>query len=321
MWGIMPKLVFIMPSPAARTGGNKTTCRHVQALVEMGYDAVVRILPGQALPAWFPHDTPSDVWTSSPAPDEVLVISEDATPILARCAPLPNRKVVHCKNPYNAAAAGLWQLSAEERSAYRTFIACSDGVAGWIARFFDHDLVATVPTFVDPELFKPGEKARVIACMPRKRRFERAAIQGMFQRLIGERSDWSWDVIDGRTEAQTAAALSRAAVFLSLARFEGMCTSILEGMASGCLVAGFTGLGAREYTTSLNGLWVEEDDCEAAARALARAVELHEAAGVEAAMMRDAARRTAASWNEAAFRDALARFWAEGMGLAPGRSG
>lgn len=313
----MPKLVFLMPAPAARTGGNRTTCRHVQALVELGYDAVVRVPEGQVLPQWFDHSAPSEGWIWPPAEDEILVIPEDAIRVLAACAGLPNRKVIHCKNPYNAAAVALSRLPPAARGAYRDFIACSDGVAAWIARFFDHDVVAAIPCFVDGTRFQPGEKSRVIACMPRKRPMEMAAIHGMFRRLTGDRDDWSWDVIEGRTEAETIAALSRAAVFLSLARFEGMCTSILEGMASGCLVAGFTGLGAREYTTSLNGLWVEEDDCEAAARALVRAVEIHEAAGAEAALMREAGRRTAESWNEAAFRDALARFWRDRMGVTP----
>lgn len=313
----MPKLVFLMPSPGARTGGNRTTCRHVEALVRLGYDAVVRTPAGLALPEWFDHGAHSDTWTGAPPPDEILVIPEDATSVLASCARLPNRKVIHCKNPYNAAAAALSRLSPEARGAYRDFIACSDGVAAWISRFFDHDVVAAIPCYVDGTRFRPGEKDRVIACMPRKRRFEMAAIHGMFRRLSGEREDWGWDVIEGRTEAETIAALSRAAVFLSLARFEGMCTSILEGMSSGCLVAGFTGIGAREYTTSLNGFWVEEDDCEAAAHALVRAVEAHEAAGAEAALMREAARRTAAAWNEAAFLEALTVFWRDRLGVAP----
>lgn len=312
----MAKLVFLMPSPSARTGGNRTTCRHVQALVEMGYDAVVRTPEGQALPEWFRHAAPSDVWTGPPLPDEILVIPEDATLVLANCAELSNRKVIHCKNPYNAAIA-LSRIAPEQRGAYRHFIACSDGVAAWIARFFEHEVVAAIPCFVDGARFRPAEKARVIACMPRKRPFEMAAIRGMFQRLTEDRDGWSWDVIAGRSEAETADALSRAAVFLSLARFEGMCTSIVEAMSSGCLVAGFTGLGAREYATTLNGLWVEEDDCEAAARALVRAVEIHEAAGAEAALMREAAQRTAATWNEAAFRDALATFWRDRMGVTP----
>lgn len=282
----------------------------------MGYDAVVRIPRDASPPDWFPHEAPIDAWTAMPDPDEVLIISEDATRLLAACAGLPNRKVIHCKNPYYAAAGPLATLPPEIRGAYRHFIACSDLVAAWLTRYFDHDLVSTVPCWVDGGVFRPLEKRRVIACMPRKRKLEAAAIRGMFERL-NRVPGWSWDLIEGRPEAETAQALGHAAVFLSLARFEGMCTSILEGMSSECLVAGFTGLGAREYTTDLNGLWVEEDDCEAAARALVRAVEIAEADGTEAALMRAGGRRTAAEWSEAAFLAALERFWRDDMGLEP----
>lgn len=308
--------MFVMPKPDAPTGGNRATCRHAQALAQMGYDAVVRIPNDKSPPRWFAHDAPIDAWAGPPAPDEILIISEDATPVLAACATLPNRKVIHCKNPYFAAAGALAALPPEVRGAYRHFIACSDLVAAWLARYFDHDVVGTVPSWVDGRVFRPREKARVIACMPRKRTLEAAAIRGMFERL-NTAPGWTWDLIDGRPERETAEALGRAAVYLSLARFEGMSTSILEGMSSGCIVAGFTGIGAREYATPLNGLWVEEDDCEAAARALVRAVEIVEADGAEAALMRAAGRRTAAAWSEPAFLAALERFWREDMALAP----
>lgn len=312
----VPRIVFTLPTPQARTGGNRETCRHAEALTRLGYDAVVRLPPDQSPPDWFSHGAPFDFWTQTPDPDEILVISEDATRVLAACAALPNLKVVHCKNPYYAAAAALAGLAPHQLGAYRHFIACSDGVAAWIARYFDHDVVASIPNWIDGGVFRPREKAKVIACMPRKRKMEAAAIRGMFQRL-SPFDGWAWDLIEGRSEAETAEALGRSAVYLSLARFEGMCASILEGMSSGCLVAGFTGVGAREYATTLNGLWVEEDDCEAAARALVRAVAIAEAGDAEAELMREAARRTAAAWNEELFQAKLVEFWRDRLGLTP----
>jgi len=41
-------------------------------------------------------------------------------------------------------------------------------------------------------------------------------------------------------------------------------------MACGCVVAGFTGFGAREFATTQNGFWAEEDDCLECAGQLAR---------------------------------------------------
>ena len=303
----MPRIVYLVPNPGVATGGNKVAFRHVEALAGLGYDAVARIPPGKRPPSWFAHAAPVEQTSAAPRPDDILVFPDDAVAELAAVAHLPNPKVVFVQNPYGA-AQGLPQLSPEQRAAYRVFMACSAGVAAWTARYFDHDLVATVPAFADERLFRPGPKTRTIACIPRKRPRELLSIRHMFERVRPD-CGWRWNVVDGRTEAGSAAGLATAAVYLSLARLEGMSMTIVEAMASGCLVAGFTGIGPREYADAANGIWVEEDDCEAAAHALARAVELAEADGPDAAAMQAASLGTAARWTHAACVTALEAFW------------
>lgn len=311
----MPRIVYLLPAPASATGGNKVSFRHVEALTRLGYDAVVRVLGDAPAPTWFDHAAPMERATGRPGPDDILVFPEDAGELMAASVVLPNRKVVFCQNPYAAAAQGVARLSPEARAHYRSFMACSPGVALWLSRYLDHDLIGTVPAFADERVFVPTAKQPVIAAIPRKRPVELHAIQHMFGRLYTGGTDWRWDVIEARSEAQTAAALGRASVFLSLARLEGMSMTILEAMACDCLVAGFTGLGPREYTTSMNGLWVEEDDCEAAAMALVRAVALAEQAGAASHLIRHAARTTAAHWSHAQCVEALELFWREAMGV------
>jgi len=224
---------------------------------------------------------------------------------------------VFCQNPYAAAGLGVARLSPETRTHYRAYMACSPGVALWVSRYLDHDVLGTVPAFADERVFAPTAKRRVIAAMPRKRPIELRAVQHMFGRLHEGPAVWTWDVIEGRSEAETARALGEASVFLSLARLEGMSMSLLEAMACGCIVAGFTGVGPREYATAVNGLWVDEDDCEAAAIALARACRLAEQDEAAAHLIRHAARTTAAAWSHAHFVEALDQFWREAMGVTP----
>jgi glycosyltransferase involved in cell wall biosynthesis len=305
-----------MPPNTGATGGAKMTFRHVEALVSLGYDAVVR-LAGGAPPSWFAHDAPVERATGRADPGDILVFPEDAAELMAASASFPNRKLVFCQNPYAAAAQGLGRLSPETRGRYRTFMACSPGVALWIARYLGHDVIGTVPAFADERLFVPAAKTRTIATIPRKRPAELRAIAHMFGRLHPGAGDWTWDVIERRSEAETAAALGGASVFLSLARLEGMSMTILEAMACDCVVAGFTGIGPKEYTTTMNGLWVGEDDCEAAAVALARACTLVEQDEAAAHLIRHAARTTAAHWNHARFVEALAMFWRDAMGVVP----
>lgn len=310
----MSRIVYLVPA-AGPTGGSKVAYRHVEALIGLGYDAVVRT-PARP-PEWFRHAAPVEPATGRHAPGDILVFPEDAAELMAASAASPQRKVVFCQNPYFA-AAGLGRLGEGVRERYRNFMACSPGVAMWAARYLDHDVIGTVPAFADERLFAPGPKTRTIAAMPRKRPLELRAIRHMFERIHPNAADWTWDIIEQRTEAETAQALAGAAVCLNLARLEGMSMATLEAMASGCLVAGFTGIGVREYATTMNGLWVGEDDCEAAALALSRACALAEEDGAAAHLMRHAARTTAAQWSHAACVEALDLFWREAMGVQPG---
>ena len=314
----MSRIVYIAAQPGSNSGGNKIAFRHVETLQALGYDAVVRSPAGTRIPTWFQHDAPIEDASRPLEDSDILVIPEDAAVILRHCARLPNRKVIFCQNPVALTGYGLARLLPEERDAYRVFMACGSGIAGLIARYFTYDMISVVPAFADERLFRPAAKEPVIACAPRKRPAEFEAIRFLFSRLYAGPTAWRWEVLETASEAEVAGVMGRASLFLSLARMEAVSLTTLEAMACQCLVAGFTGIGPREYTTSVNGIWVEEDDCEAAARALAQAAALADQGGGAAALMRHAAGVTAAQWTHAAFVETFATFWRDRMGLNPG---
>lgn len=68
-------------------------------------------------------------------------------------------------------------------------------------------------------------------------------------------------------------------------------------------------MGGREYATTANGFWVEEDDCKSCAFALSRAVSLLEADGTVLQAMKEAAMKTAAAWSYANFARKLEDYW------------
>jgi hypothetical protein len=313
----MSRIVYIAPRPGSNTGGNKILFRHVEALLSLGYHAVVRSPAPFAPPTWF-HHTAAMEDTSRPIEDsDILVIAEDAEVVLSRCALLPNPKVIFCQNPHAMAGNGFASLPDDLRANYRTFIACNTGVAGFIARYFDYGTISVVPAFADERTFMPAPKVPVIVCAPRKRPAEYRAIRYMFERLYSGPTPWVWEVLETATEVETAAAMGRASLFLSLARLEALSLTILEAMASHCLIAGFTGIGPREYTSPVNGFWVDEDDCEAAAVALVQAATLADRGGGAAALMRHSAGATAARWTHAGFVGTLNSFWRDQMGVTP----
>lgn len=313
----MSRIVYVAPRPGSNTGGNKIIFRHVEALQALGYDAVVRSPAPLAPPTWFSHTAAMEDTSRPIDDDDILVIAEDAQIVLSRCAKRPNRKVIFCQNTYAMAGNGFASLPNDVRANYRTFMACNTGVAGFIARYFDYETISVVPAFADDRIFRPAPKGPVIACTPRKRPAEYKAIRYMFARLYTGPTLWTWEALETATEFDTAAAMGRASLFLSLARMEAHSITILEAMASQCLIAGFTGIGPREYTTPINGFWVDEDDCEAAAVALVQAAILADRGGGPAALMRHSAGATAARWTHAGFVETLSSFWRDQMGLTP----
>ena len=313
----MSRIVYLLSAPGSNTGGAKVLYRHVEALCYLGYDAVIRQPVDRLSASWFQHNAPFEDASAPVRDDDIFVLPEDDLPALRHCANLPNRKVVFCQNPSALTGYGFAQLPSDLRQAYKVFMACSTGMASIIARYFDYEMISVVPAFADERLFRPATKDQVIACTPRKRPNEYQSIRYMVSRLHPAAAQWRWTRMETASEAEVAAIMGSASVFLSLARMEALSITTLEAMASGCLVAGFTGIGPREYTSSVNGFWVDEDDCEAAAQALVRALVLAEQGGGAPALMRHAATATAAQWTHATFIDTLSGFWRDQMGLLP----
>lgn len=309
VWWPVPRIVYLNFAPQALSGGAKVSFRHVEALNEMGLEAVVRIVGGGTLRPWFLHQAPVEDAATPLRDDDILVLPEDDPEGLRAFASLPNRKIIFCQNPYLASGVGVGRLEPAEAARYRSYFACSPGVAAWISRFLDYERISVVPGFADERLFRPAPKTATIAAVPRKRLLEGHAIQQMFKRLYTGPTAWRWRWLEELTETEVARGMSDAALFLSLNRLEGMALTTVEAMASGCLVAGFTGIGPRDYASPVNGFWVEEDDCEGAARALVQAADVADADGGEAALMRLGGMTTAQQWSYANFRLALEAVW------------
>lgn len=304
----MPRVVYLVFGTSTPRGGHKMALRHVETLRTLGFDAVTWMPPDAPLPAWLGHRAPVQHGGAFRA-DDVLVLPEDALNAMRWLAGSPQRKVIFCQNHFYAASQGISLLSSEEARPYRDVMACSRTSAQWLARFVHHDTIEVVPAFADERLFASADKALLIACAPSKRQLEFRAVQTMIPRLHTSLHPWRWAVIKDKSEVEVAAVMGQATIFLSLSRFEGLGMTTLEAMAAGCLIVGFTGLGGREYARPTNGFWVGEDDVEACAEALARAMVLVEAGQPMVDHMRAAARAAAADYTYAKFLTALEAFW------------
>ncbi|HEY8574086.1 glycosyltransferase [Phenylobacterium sp.] len=309
----MPRIVYFA-FPGGVQGGVKMILRHVETLRELGFDAVCYLGAGNRPPDWFEHRAPIEV--GAPVrPDDILVFPDDAHEALKVAATAPSRTIVFSQNPYYFAAVGFEALERFPPERLPVFIAVGQQLAAFVRRAFPQARVEVVPCFADERVFRPGcEKRDVVAYAPRKRPLEADAIRGMFRRLHPEHAGLGWTRVQDATERQVADAFGGARLFLSLSRLESVGMTPLEAMAAGCVCAGFVGVGGREYATDDNGFWAPDEDCEAAADALARAADLVRTGGQGLAHVIEAGRETARRWSYAAFRARLEEVWSR---LAP----
>jgi glycosyltransferase involved in cell wall biosynthesis len=304
----MPRIIFFSPPADVINGGIKYLFRMVETLSGFGHDAVV-IEEFERRPVWFPSTVPIVGQSAlEPRADQIYVLPEDQTHMLTPFRDWPQRKVVYCQNHfYSTYRLGDLQDYADYGVAH---ILCSSQTIAAHARMRHPRLKAhIIPYSIDTAMFRPAAKHDRIAFMPRKRSVEAAFIRDTFRFQYPQFRSWQWQELNNLGENDIARAMSEAKVFLSLSRLEGFGLTPLEAMAAGCVVAGFTGIGGREYATDANGFWAAEDDFPACVAHIAAAVELcnRDAAAREAHAA--ACRKTIANYTPEIFVRAVKDAW------------
>jgi len=297
------RIIFFCPPTTVINGGIKQIFLLADALCAQGFDAVVFEEQGRR-PDWFPSVAPVvGQGVFAPRADEVLVLPEDQPQILKIFKDWPQRKVVYAQNQFYGALA-LEGVSSFADYGITHALCCSRFSLAHMQRRHPKIKPFLVPCGIDRTLFhSAAEKTKTILYMPRKRPVEAAFIRDMFTYTYPEFNAWTWQEVSGKSEAETAALMGRAAVFLSLGRLESLGLTPLEAMASGCLVAGFTGIGGQEYATQANGFWAAEDDFQACVAQLHAALALAERTpgNRQRQAYADAAQETVAAYTPEAF--------------------
>jgi len=302
------KVIFLCPNVRKITGGIKCIFRMAATLRDLGYDAVV-YEQNRLRPKWFATEVPvvgHEVFR--PTREQILVFPEDQPEILETFSTRPHRKVIYCQNHFYAAQ------SMPDSRTYADFgvshILCSGRAIHDYCRHRHPSLPAyVIPVGVDPQRFYPRPKQERIAYLPRKRPVEAAYIRDLFRFDYPQFRDIEWLPLENKSEPEIAEALGGSSVFLVLHRLDSLPLTGLEAMASGCVVAGFTGIGGREYARPENGFWVEEDDFPACVRGLAEAVWLSRDTGPRRQAYAEACAKMASLYTPTAFEEAVRTSW------------
>lgn len=281
------------------SGGVQVIYDHVRHLVRNGYDAYVVHFRSGFKPTWFDGQIPT-LYCDQPfqvSPNDLIVIPEDHAGFLEFFRDVPARKIIFCQNHFYL-FEGIRGDHSLQSLGISGLMACSDIVSSFLRRHLKTSLVQTVHNAVTTELFRASSPKKLqVAYMPRKRPLEANFIKRLCQSLLDPTLPVTWVAIDNMTQEQVAATMAESALFLSLNRLEGFGLPPLEAMASGCLVAGFTGFGAQEYASPENGFWCAEDDLEGCAQSLAIAIKMVFQQAPQVGLMLAAAQKTAAAYS------------------------
>jgi hypothetical protein len=302
------KIVYLSPfANQLISGGIKVMYRHVEMLEALGFDA--SIFSPQGPPLWMPSKARLFAG-ANPAldADTLMVFPEILSGDLGQLARsrTPAAKALLCQNQYFMFNETIPRHTLADLGFVK-LLTVGEIAKGFLERALAPARFEVIPVWVDHAVFFPRAKSLRIAVFPRKLPKEYALIRQIFVLKHPQFQQIPWDLIDAKTEAETAEILGRASIFLSMCDLECAPLTPLEAMASDCLVVGFHGYGGLEYATAENGIWLRPDHLEETADALAEAVRCVERDDPHAREQRAAGRATAARFNRAATAAALDR--------------
>lgn len=244
----MGKICYFCPDFSPPSAGTRRLYRHVRHLNLLGYDAsVVHQKKGFVL-TWHGYRVPV-IWIEdqpSFEKDDVLVFPEGMSTLMKETSHFPCIRIAIALNwAYiysNLPRGENWRDYGISHvitpsPVIKDFLEWSMGMS-----------VTLIANYVDLHKFsyRPEKKMPKISYMSRKD-LSGEIIRTIFERKAGPHQKYQWTRLHDLTENQYAAELTTSALFLATSPQEGMPTSVLEAMAAGCLVLGFSGVGGNDY--------------------------------------------------------------------------
>ena len=115
---------------------------------------------------------------------------------------------------------------------------------------------------INHDLFKTGDKQKIITYMPRKMADHSARVVSALNALPAT-ADWKIVSIHNMHESQVAQALSQSIIFLAFSEFEGLPVPPVEAALCGNFVIGYDGQGGKEYWKKPNFERIEQGNIQA----------------------------------------------------------
>ncbi|PSR28942.1 MAG: glycosyl transferase family 1 [Sulfobacillus thermosulfidooxidans] len=240
------KIIILTPDNPQPIGGIKQLYRLANILREGGWDArILHEKPGFRINWFHVPDIPIEYKSHIEVHgDDVIVIPEIYAHQVPSIAP-GVKKVIYNQNAYYTFLNGDVQEAYYHRDVIGVLVVSDDNYQ------YLHFAFPNVPIYriicgIDTDLWKPRQKEKVIAFMPRKHVEDAIQVLSILKHRTAF-DGWKIMPIHDMTELQVAEILGRSSIFLSFGYPEGLGLPPLEAMASGCHIIGYHGGGGKEY--------------------------------------------------------------------------
>ena len=271
----MSRILYFCPDFPQPSGGIKTLYRHVQTLVGMGYDAWIVHQKRPFQVTWHGYEAPT-LWLSERpqfTPQDVLVIPEVMPQVMQQTARFYGERIVIALSwsptYWNLPAGQTWPSYGIHRVITKSplieaYLRWSMGIEATL-----------ISEYVTPDryYYSAEVKRPKVSYLTRK---ERSA--AWLQQVLVARGEpftgFDWMPLRELSEDEYARHLRETAVYITTNMQEGMNSSVLEAMACGCLVVGYSGVGGNVYMepegATQNCILVENGNVPALGRRLER---------------------------------------------------
>lgn len=244
----MARILYFCPDFPQPSGGTKTLYRHVYRLRQLGYEAaIVHQRRGFTL-TWHGYTVPALWLEDRPrfGVEDTLVFPEVMLDYIRQTRNFGGRRVVFALSwalDYARLRPGeRWQDFGISR------VMAKSPVVKHFLEWYMEIAVSLVDEFIDPARYfrQPGSKQPQIAYLTRKDDTG-TWLQAVLNRKGGPLSTYQWLPLRNLEEDMYAHHLRDAAVYVTTTTQEAMNVSVLEAMACGCLVVGYSGVGGNAY--------------------------------------------------------------------------
>ncbi len=280
--------IYYVDSAEPMAGGQMVNWRHIHQLRELGINAQLAVINEQQMgqkPPFLP--IPQLGFSKMLAKlqgDDIVVIPEIYKPAFVALQGRACRKIIHNQNPYYTFQA--WgNIQELDDYGFECGITCGDHpkqtMQGWGSKL---DWRVITPycdekSFISPDKISPDKiskeiyatitaRPKRIGYIARKRPQDHYALVGIFKSLYPQHSDWEWVDFSQFKGDEYIKQLHQCQIWANQGFNDATPMPPLMAMAGGLLACGFHGRGGQAFMNEKNGIWVDDGDYEAFARAV-----------------------------------------------------